>query len=114
MRSVLVNLGTYFAALQHGVKPLQIRYGFMHTEPLGVIAIDQRGGGANLAQTRLYVYADADERVLHLITLGDKRSQKEDIKTCRSYVLELRERKTNRNDSGKDEPDEGSEAAAVP
>jgi transcriptional regulator with XRE-family HTH domain len=56
LQAVLDNLDTYFQSLVAGVKPLQIRHGFMHNEPLGVVAIDQKGGGKNLAQTRLYVF----------------------------------------------------------
>ena len=62
----------------------------MHNEPLGVVAIDQKGGGRNLAETRLYVYADVTTETLHVITLGDKRSQKNDIATCQTFVNELR------------------------
>ena len=91
---MLKNLATYFAALQCGNKPLQIKYGFIHPEPLGVVALDQSKGGKNLAQTRLYLYPDTDDEILHLITLGDKDSQKDDIKASREYVTQLRERKT--------------------
>lgn len=91
LQAVLDNLDTYFKSLEEGVKPLQIKHGFLHNESLGVVAIDQKGGGRNLAQTRLYVYPDAETEVLYVITLGDKRSQKkEDIPTCRSFVTRLR------------------------
>jgi hypothetical protein len=91
LQAVLDNLDTYFKSLEAGVNPLQIKHGFLHNEPLGVVAIDQKGGGKNLAQTRLYVYPDTETEVLHVITLGDKRSQKkEDIPTCRVFVNSLR------------------------
>jgi hypothetical protein len=32
----------------------------MHFEPLGVIAIDQRGAERKLRETRLYVYPDVE------------------------------------------------------
>src|ERR1700757_3414309 len=76
LSAVLDNLDTYFKALEEGIKPLQIKHGFMHNEPLGVVAIDQKGGGKNLAQTRLYVYPDVETETLHVIILGDKGSQK--------------------------------------
>jgi hypothetical protein len=88
--AVLDNLDTYFKSLEAGVKPPQIKHGFMHSEPLGVVAIDQKGGGKNLAQTRLYVYPDTEAETLYVMTLGDKRSQKADIATCRTFVTELR------------------------
>jgi hypothetical protein len=90
LQAVLDNLDTYFKSLEAGVKPLQIKHGFMHSEPLGAVAIDQKGGGKSLAQTRLYVYPEPETETLHLITLGDKQSQKDDIATCRTFVTELR------------------------
>lgn len=90
LQAVLDNLDTYFKSLEAGVKPLQIKHGFMHHEPLGVVAIDQKGGGKNLAQTRLYVYADTETVTLYVITLGDKGSQQDDIRTSREFVNELR------------------------
>ena len=90
LQAVLDNLDTYFKSLEAGVKPLQIKHGFMHNEPLGVVAIDQKGGGKNLAQTRLYLYPETETGLLHVITLGDKHSQKDDIATCRTFVTELR------------------------
>jgi hypothetical protein len=99
LQAVLDNLDTYFKSLEEGVKPLQIKHGFLHNEPLGVVAIDQRGGGKNLAQTRLYVYPDTETEVLHVITLGDKRSQKkEDIPTCRLFVQRLRKERQVTNE----------------
>src|SRR4051812_24411137 len=91
LKAVLGNLDTYFESLKAGVKPLQIKHGFMHNEPLGVVAIDQKGGGKSLAQTRLYVYPDAESQKLFVLTLGDKRSQKADIELCRTFVETLRQ-----------------------
>lgn len=90
LQAVLDNLNVYFQALLGGVKPLQIRHGFMHTEPQGVVSIDQKGGGKSLAQTRLYVYPDTDTETLYVITLGDKRSQKANLAYCRDFVTALR------------------------
>ena len=90
LQAVLDNLDTYVQSLQAGVKPPQIRHGFMHAEPLGVVAIDQKGGGKSLAQTRLYVYPDTETETLHVISLGDKRSQADDIANCRTFVNDLR------------------------
>jgi hypothetical protein len=39
------NLDTYLTALNCGAKVEQIKFGFMHSEPRGVVAIDQKGGG---------------------------------------------------------------------
>jgi hypothetical protein len=78
----------------------------MHHEPLGVVAIDQKGGGKSLAQTRLYVYPDTETETLYVITLGDKGSQKDDIATCRAFVNELR---TEGQDTHEDEEIDGGE-----
>ncbi len=104
LQAVLDNLDTYFKSLEAGVKPLQIKHGFMHHEPLEVIAIDQKGGGKNLAQTRLYVYPDPEAETLYLITLGDKRSQKDDVVTCRTFVQELRKEKQDANEEADPTP----------
>jgi hypothetical protein len=91
--------------LNAGTKPLQVAGGFIHREPNGVVAIDQKGGGVALAQTRLYVYPDSDASQLHVIALGDKKSQKADIQTCREYVASLRKAK----EAAHDEKDDSEE-----
>ena len=67
--------------------------GYIHDEGKGVRAIDQRGGAkGKLRQTRLYVYPDVDAKVLHqIITIGDKSSQREDIKLSADFVVQLKE-----------------------
>jgi hypothetical protein len=84
------NLDTYYKALLQGAKPLQIKFGFMHNEPQGVVAIDQKGGGKSLMQTRLYVFPFVEKEVLHLITIGDKTTQSADLATCRNFVSSIR------------------------
>lgn len=103
LQAVLDNLDTYSLTLASGVKPLQIQHGFLHREPQGVVAIDQKGGGKNLTQTRLYVYPDTDTETLYLVTLGDKRSQKTNLDHCRAIVAALRERQETETDEEADE-----------
>lgn len=88
--AVLNNLDTYFSALNKNIKSRQIKAGFMHIEPKGVIAIDQKGGKGRLKQSRLYIYSDEKEKILHLIILGDKNSQQKDIKFCNDFIKNLR------------------------
>jgi hypothetical protein len=45
--AALDNLDTFLKTLQGGIKPRQAKFGFIHPEPLGVLAIDQKGGGGN-------------------------------------------------------------------
>lgn len=82
------NLDTYFKALCKGVNPLQITAGFIHHEPEGIKAIDQKGGKQKikLQQARLYIYPDVPTKILFLLTIGDKQSQKSDINYCREYA----------------------------
>ncbi len=63
LAAVLNNLDTLLKAFQAGLKPLQATtaFGFVHPEPNAVVSIDQKGGGLNLAQTRLYAYPDEEK-----------------------------------------------------
>lgn len=93
LKATLGNLQRYLDALNEGGKPEIIQFGFIHREPQGVVAIDQKGGGKNLKQTRLYTYGCHVDEELHLITIGDKQSQKSDIALCKSFVTALRKTK---------------------
>lgn len=115
LRSVLVNLGTYFTALQSGVNPLQIKYGFIHPEGRGVVAIAQ-SGGQSLAETRLYTYPETTECILYLLTIGDKASQQIDIHSSYDYVTQLSQRtqiQHERKTGDSDAADEANEREAI-
>lgn len=86
-------MDTYLAALKAGAKPQQIHMGCIHVEPRGVLALDQKGGGKNLAQTRLYLYPDPENETIFLITLGGKDTQPDDLQLCGEFVAKLREEK---------------------
>ena len=92
LSAVLNNLDTYFETLKLVGTPLQVKAGFIHNEPNGIIAVDQKGGGqkGTLKQTRLYVFPDTEKGILHLLTIGDKQSQKQDIKNCREKVIRIK------------------------
>ena len=90
LRAVLGNLDVLVESLNEGGKPQQAKFGFIHPEPLGVLAIEQKGGGKSLTETRLYVFPDESGGVLYAITLGDKQSQADDIETCKQFVRDLR------------------------
>jgi putative component of toxin-antitoxin plasmid stabilization module len=83
------NLDTFLKALQRGAKLEQIRFGFLHPEPRGVLAIDQKGGGAGLKETRLYTYPNKTAQLVHVITIGDKSTQEADIKYSCEFVDNL-------------------------
>lgn len=92
LKAMLNNLDTFLKALQGGQKPSAARFGFIHSEPGGVLAIDQQGAGAGVKECRLYVYPDEEHEWLRLITLGDKDKhvQAEDIQTCKHFMESLR------------------------
>jgi len=93
VRLILNNLDTYFETLNQGVHPQQIRAGFIHPEPGGVKAIDQKGSrkgvGGTPKEGRLYVFPQEQTCILHLITIGDKDSQKADLADCRNFMDDL-------------------------
>ena len=92
LAAVLGNLDTYFETLKRLGHPFQIRAGFIHHEPEGIKALDQKGGKqkVKLKQTRLYVYPDVKSKQLYLLALGDKNSQKLDIQTSREILKSLK------------------------
>jgi hypothetical protein len=85
----LVGLNKYHQTLCDGVKPFQIKAGYIHPEPKGIVAIDQ-GSGVGLTELRLYAFAFEPTRALHLITMGDKKSQSKDILEAERFVDKLR------------------------
>jgi hypothetical protein len=98
LKAVAYNLNRYFEALEHGTPPKQIQAGWIHPEPMDIVALDQKGanealGGKNkakgLAETRLYVYPEVETEILHTITLGDKSTQSDDIQYSIQYVESL-------------------------
>lgn len=89
LKACLDNLDTVQGALREGANPQKLPFGFLHIEQHGVLALDQKGGGKALAQTRLYVYLDRETQTIHLITLGDKGSQRADIKFSSEFVESL-------------------------
>lgn len=94
LKNVFDNLDTFFKCLEAGASSAQIHRGFIHPEPSGVLAIDQKGKGAHLKEFRLYIYQDEESEILHLIILGDKNTQADDIKFCKRFVEALRAEKS--------------------
>ncbi len=83
---VLGNLESFREALNAGARSQDVRAGFIHPEPGGILAITERGAGKNAIPLRLYVYPDDDAQCLYLITLGDKKSQTDDIQFCKKSL----------------------------
>lgn len=90
--NVMSNLQALMMALENGVRPEQLKgLRFVRSEPAGVLAIDQSGPGkkTRLVPLRLYVYPDEAIQILHLIGLGDKSTQPDDIKQATEFVKGL-------------------------
>lgn len=86
LEAVLNNLGRYLCLLKIVPNAKAALAGYLHPEPAGVVAIDQKGGGGSLQETRAYTYADEAEKVLYLITIGNKDSQSNDVKLGKQFV----------------------------
>jgi hypothetical protein len=89
LAAVLNNLDRYLCLIKILPNPRSAAAGYLHPEPGGVIAIDQKGGGSNLQETRLYTYACEAQNVLYLITVGNKDSQSNDIQIAKRFVEQL-------------------------
>jgi hypothetical protein len=92
LAAVLRNLERYGKQLNIAANSRSIAAGYLHAEPLGILAIDQKGGGGNLQETRFYTYADDVEKVVYLITIGNKDSQAGDIALSKEFVGTLRQK----------------------
>lgn len=88
--AVLERLETYKEELNLCDEPQKVIHGWLHPEPYGIKAITQQGKGGSLKATRLYIYAEKESHKIWVFTIGDKKSQKENIKICENFVKSLR------------------------
>ncbi len=87
---MLINAGKFIETLNRNIPISNIRSIFIHTEPKGIKALDQRGPTkGRLKQTRMYIYLHFETRTVHFICLGDKESQPRDIQYSTKYVNNL-------------------------
>ena len=92
LAAVLANLDRYLKLLRKAPNSKAVvPAGFLHAEPAGVMAIDQKSGGPGLQETRLYTFADDRTQTLWLITIGNKNEQPDDIQFSRKFVESLRD-----------------------
>jgi hypothetical protein len=89
LAAVMRNLQRLLALLNCSKNSKMVEGGYLHKEPAGVIAVDQKGFSSNLQETRLYVYAVDDTRTVHLITIGNKDTQHSDIEYSKDFVARL-------------------------
>lgn len=89
--AVVANLSKYHDTLMQLEHPQKITGKYVHKESKGVKALDESGSGFNnLQATRLYIYPDVKTKSIYLITIGNKKSQKKDIKFCEVFIDQLR------------------------
>ena len=89
LRAVLENLERYSVYLEAAPFARLISANFIHPEGAGLVALTEKGHKPKQPPTRLYVYPQQNSKTLYLITIGDKRTQKDDIKDCRQFVDSL-------------------------
>ncbi len=90
LAAVYNNLDRYVAQLNCSQRIACVQGGYLHNEGGRVVALDQRGtkGADQLEETRLYTFADEREKVVYLITIGNKKEQSSDIKISKQFVSE--------------------------
>jgi hypothetical protein len=88
LAAVLNNLDRYMEQLNIAPNSRSVKAGYLHDEQRGVVALDQRPV-PHIQVTRLYTFADDDTRELHLITIGNKDTQPNDVKVSADFVDDL-------------------------
>lgn len=94
LAAILTNLERYMKHLNGSPNSRSFHAGYLHNEAHGVVAVDQKGGGVGLQETRLYTYADDKNKVLYLITIGNKDQQSSDVEFSRIFADGIRKNET--------------------
>jgi len=90
LAAVLRNLARLLEQLNALPHCRAAQAGFLHHEPAGILALDQKGPSrTKLQETRLYVFPEEDNQTLHIITVGNKNSQAADLRCAVDYVHSL-------------------------
>jgi hypothetical protein len=87
--SCFVNLGTLLEMLDRYGSPKGFGLGFFRSEGRGVYRIGQTGV-KHAKETRLYVYPSDVLRLVYVLTIGTKESQKDDVARCWRAAEEIR------------------------
>jgi len=91
LAAVLANFKRLEKMLNSNQHPQLTVAGFIHPEPLGIWALDQRGSMGNLQATRLYCYVESTRKNIHLLAIGSKDSQSADISRVTEIVKSILE-----------------------
>jgi putative component of toxin-antitoxin plasmid stabilization module len=87
--SCLRNLFQVLEFLNAGKCIQEVSYGFFRSEGCGVYRIGQTGVKAG-KETRLYVFPNEEEKIMHVLCIGLKETQKNDIAECHKVAKTLR------------------------
>jgi len=86
LRAVLANLARYWNMLHYQPIAAMVHANFIHSEGRGILALTEKGFKPKQPVTRLYVFPKQNSKTLYLLTIGDKRTQKADIKDCYKQI----------------------------
>jgi len=95
LAAILANLDRLLEILKEAPNSRTVQAGFIHSEGGGILAVDQKGGGPNLMETRGYLFCEDIEKTVHLITIGDKRTQSRDVQYSKEFLRILKLKDTN-------------------
>jgi len=89
LTAVLRNLARYEKFLAEQPIARLISANFIHPERRGVVALSEQGFKPKQPPTRLYLYPAQNSKTVYLITIGDKRTQSQDIGDCYQFIETL-------------------------
>lgn len=89
----LKNVDKYIQELREIDRPMQVSGGYIHKEPHGAVAVDQKGSGNHLSPIRVYLYPDEETKTVWIVTVGTKRRQQKDIKELKSFIQKIKQGK---------------------
>lgn len=85
LAALLRNIDRYIAHLNVSNGSKCVEAGYLHHEPGGIVAVDQKGLSGNLQETRAYTYAKDSTKRLYLLKIGNKDSQYSDVEYCKDF-----------------------------
>jgi len=87
--SLFANLDKIMRLMRAGNKIGGFSVGFFKSEGEGVYRIGQTGV-PNAKESRLYVYPDEQNKLIYVLTVGDKDSQQNDINESKELVRKIK------------------------
>jgi hypothetical protein len=88
--SLFTNLDKILGLLSGGQKIGGFHVGFFRSEGGDVYRIGQTGV-AHAKESRLYVFPDQENRIMFILSIGDKDDQETDVNEAKSTVKKIRE-----------------------